>query len=478
MSVPFKYRELGDFHKYYSGEAKAPYLTIFIGGNHEASGHMRELYYGGWAAPNIYYLGAANVVRLGPLRIAGMSGIFKKFDYRKPHFEQLPFSSDELRSVYHVRELDVRKLLHIRSQVDVGLSHDWPQGIEWLGDHESLFRVKEYFRVEAEDGTLGSPPAKEVLDWLRPQYWFSGHMHVKYACIKTFEDFKDASKEEITTAPGSASEAISTKNEDEIDLDLDDDAEFDEQPTADTDVEPSVSEDLRSLLPASFAKPPPKAITEPVNIPRPAVISNTTTHFLALDKILPNRDFLQLLEITPSTTPTSPSVLERPLQLSHDPEWLAITRAFASTDPTNNFPAPTSPPSSLAAIDEARTWVDEHIIAANKLIISPDSFTHTAPLYDAAVGHVVPGMPREYNNPQTVAFCEMLEIENYFADDEESQLERQKNPPVESQRMQRGGFHNSSGGRGGGRGRGRGGGRRGRGFGGRGGGRGGGRRWN
>lgn len=32
-------------------------MTIFIGGNHEASNHLQELPYGGWVAPNIYYLG-------------------------------------------------------------------------------------------------------------------------------------------------------------------------------------------------------------------------------------------------------------------------------------------------------------------------------------------------------------------------------------------------------------------------------------
>lgn len=44
MSCPAKYRELGDFHEYYSGERTAPVLTLFIGGNHEASSHNAELY--------------------------------------------------------------------------------------------------------------------------------------------------------------------------------------------------------------------------------------------------------------------------------------------------------------------------------------------------------------------------------------------------------------------------------------------------
>jgi lariat debranching enzyme len=69
MSCPVKYREIGDFHSYYGGSTKAPYLTIFVGGNHEASSHLWELYYGGWVAPNIYYMGAANVVRLGGVRM-------------------------------------------------------------------------------------------------------------------------------------------------------------------------------------------------------------------------------------------------------------------------------------------------------------------------------------------------------------------------------------------------------------------------
>jgi lariat debranching enzyme len=44
MSCPAKYRELCDFHEYYSGKRIAPMLTFFIGGNHEASSYNAELY--------------------------------------------------------------------------------------------------------------------------------------------------------------------------------------------------------------------------------------------------------------------------------------------------------------------------------------------------------------------------------------------------------------------------------------------------
>jgi lariat debranching enzyme len=43
--MPEKYRRLGDFASYYNGNKRAPVLTIFIGGNHEASNYLHELYF-------------------------------------------------------------------------------------------------------------------------------------------------------------------------------------------------------------------------------------------------------------------------------------------------------------------------------------------------------------------------------------------------------------------------------------------------
>ena len=80
-ALPEKYRTMNSFYKYYSGEKTAPVLTVFVGGNHEASNHLRELYYGGWVAPNIYFLGMSGMIRFRGLRIAGVSGIFKQHDH-------------------------------------------------------------------------------------------------------------------------------------------------------------------------------------------------------------------------------------------------------------------------------------------------------------------------------------------------------------------------------------------------------------
>ncbi|KAG5972160.1 hypothetical protein E4U58_006902 [Claviceps cyperi] len=222
MSCPVKYRRLGDFKDYYSGKRKAPYLTIFVGGNHEASSHLWELYYGGWVAPNIYYMGAANVLRFGPLRIAGMSGIWKGFDYNRPHLERLPFNRDDVKSFYHVREVDVRKLLLMRTQVDVGISHDWPRHIEKHGDSAELFRKKPFFREDSEKEQLGSVAAEYVMDRLRPPYWFSAHLHTKFAAIKKYQDPSSTASPALLETAGSQDGLEKEANPDEIDLDMDD----------------------------------------------------------------------------------------------------------------------------------------------------------------------------------------------------------------------------------------------------------------
>lgn len=91
----------------------APILTIFIGGNHEASNHLQEISYGGWAAPNIYYMGLAGVVNVGGIRIGGISGIYKNNDYMRGRHERPPYTDQTKRSVYHVRQLEVFRLKQV-----------------------------------------------------------------------------------------------------------------------------------------------------------------------------------------------------------------------------------------------------------------------------------------------------------------------------------------------------------------------------
>uniref|UniRef100_A0A8R1V5A3 Lariat debranching enzyme C-terminal domain-containing protein n=1 Tax=Pristionchus pacificus TaxID=54126 RepID=A0A8R1V5A3_PRIPA len=197
MHVPDKYKSLETFYQYYSQAKKAPVLTVFIGGNHEASAFMCELPNGGWVAPNIYYMGNSNVLKYGGLRIGGLSGIYKGKDYHKGRFECPPFPSGSNISAYHVRSLDVFRCKQM-SSMDIFLSHDWPTGIWDYGDKDWLLRKKVHFTEEVNAGTMGNPGARELLMKLRPQYWFSAHMHIGFPALVDHPKKEGEENEKVT----------------------------------------------------------------------------------------------------------------------------------------------------------------------------------------------------------------------------------------------------------------------------------------
>ena len=449
-----------------------------------------ELYHGGWVAPNIYYLGAASVVNYKGLRIAGLSGIWNHGDYNKPHRERVPYGNREVRSVYHVREWDVRKLCNLRTQVDVGVSHDWPRGVEWEGDWKGLFKRKDLFEKDAREGKLGSLAARKVMDRLRPKWWFSAHLHCKFSAVVRFDENKKGkggARESNGRKGGESAELVSqvgnpneipidgdevengthsvtpAKNEDEIDLDMDEDDEIvanletkKPQEGCAQPIEPStdsVPEDLRAQLPESFAKP--AAAPPPELLPPPPNIKNKTTHFLALDKCLPHRHFLQLLDVEPISKHAN--VQQELRGLSYDKEWLAITRVFAAqANPTSQLPRDKGQAHYAPLIAAEEEWVEQNLVQKGRMAI-PENFELTAPVYNPEVGLYPREQSKEYTNPQTVAFCDMLQIPNHFDAPEEEREERRRNAPPEDQ------GHGGGGGRGGG-------GNRGKGHGGRGGG--------
>jgi lariat debranching enzyme len=381
MSVPWKYRYLGDFHPYYSGEKRAPVLTLVIGGNHEAANYFSELYYGGWLAPNIYYLGAVNVLRYGPLRIAGISGIFNRGSYAKPHHERLPYDRDELRSIYHVRECDISKLLQVRSPVHIGISHDWPRRVEWFGDYQQLFASRPHFFESAKVDNLGSAPAEQVMHHLRPRYWFSGHMHVRYA----------AEVEHSVTAAADMFNRL------------------------------AVSEHVQAQLPRSMSRMAFRS-RKGASTPSSPIATNTITHFLALDKPGPDREYLELLEIDSGTVAkhelTSPYMQKTPqgkFVPYYDEEWLSILRASGeslisrdSTSVAKSFQLESG--SAYQAFSDIR-WVQANITAKGLLKI-PNNFERHAPVHNANKQLKADEQPCEYSNTQTEAFCQMLQIRN------------------------------------------------------------------
>lgn len=192
MACPDKYKSMQSFWRYYSGVAVAPVPTLFIGGNHEATNHCAELPLGGWAAPNIFYLGSAGVINFGGLRVGGVSGIYKAHDFHKGVHERAPYTArGALHSANHQRAFDFWRLATLAAAppppIDIMLSHDWPEGVYNFGDAESLLAQKPFFREDMAAGALGSPPSMALLRALKPRFWFSGHLHCKFAAILPHE---------------------------------------------------------------------------------------------------------------------------------------------------------------------------------------------------------------------------------------------------------------------------------------------------
>ncbi|BDA50256.1 Lariat debranching enzyme [Coccomyxa sp. Obi] len=356
LACPPKYRDLKTFYRYYTGQEVAPYPTLFIGGNHEASNHLWELYHGGWAAPNIYYLGHAGVINFGGARIAGLSGIYNAKHYRMGHYERPPYQMDTIRSAYHVRELEVYRLKQLRQPIDVFLSHDWPRNIARHGDTQRLVRAKPFLRSEIDDSSLGSPPAEDLLKTLQPSYWFSAHLHVKFAALYRHDGAS-------TAAPAN----------------------------------PGASGRASADGPAAHSNGAAESAEREIQMDGGG--GERTTAFLALDKCLPGRGFLQVVELPDAVGPKV---------FSYDEEWLAILRTTHSLLSIKRKPSPLPGMGALrrGPNPEDVQYVREAVAARGGPEV-PQNFTPTVPGHDGRARRgVMPSQP--VRNPQTLAFLEML----------------------------------------------------------------------
>lgn len=435
LAVPQKYLRLGDFHSYYSGEKVAPILTLVIGGNHEASNYMHELYHGGWLAPNIYFLGAAGVVELNGLVVAGISGIYKDKDYRKGRFEKLPYDASTIRSCYHTREFDVARLKALADEgVDVVMSHDWPNTIEQWGDTKGLIRKKPFFKDEIESKTLGSPPLMELLQYLKPLFWFSAHLHVKFAAL--FQHGQVSASQDATASAASATAAGNANPEAlDISLDSDDDEEQKATPQASSSSIDVNGTGSKAELSASSTA--------------------ASTRFLALHKCLPHTPFLQIID-HPSPHDAELEARKSALNyqqriqptLRYNKRWLAITRAFHGHFSLQyrqpDLPDPLSA-ALLQQVEEEERWIEQNRMARGPTrnsgkrkqdelegsraatplaggeegegggeeldVYRVQQFVRTAPA-PFEPGGLSQAPPAWYTNPQTEAFCHLVGIEN------------------------------------------------------------------
>ncbi|EAY23010.1 Lariat debranching enzyme-related protein [Trichomonas vaginalis G3] len=129
FTAPQKYHILGSFYKIYNGERSLPCLTIIIGGNHEASDLFHQLPFGGWVAPNCFYIGRAAHVIVGDILISGISGLYKESNYYDPVNEEFPLRKiGDMHSAYAFRAFSDFQLFGLKT-TQIMLSHDWPSKI-------------------------------------------------------------------------------------------------------------------------------------------------------------------------------------------------------------------------------------------------------------------------------------------------------------------------------------------------------------
>ncbi|KAI8806338.1 lariat debranching enzyme, C-terminal domain-containing protein [Cladochytrium replicatum] len=437
LACPDKFRTLGTFYQYYSGQKKAPYPTIFVGGNHEASNYLWELYHGGWVCPNIYFMGFGGVINFGGLRIGGLSGIFKPHHYEYGHYEVQPYNDQDSRSVYHVRKYNVQRMALIQQPLDVFISHDWPKGIESHGNTKKLLDMKPFLRNEVHTNTLGSPPNEYLLKKLKPKYWFSAHLHVKFAAL--YEHVQGNCETSRLGAPHAFHElgsiAVVEGNPEEIDIHSDHEEMMEEtyrhvdEKSADNsgglirksdgldsaDQVDSVPANANSAVddPNQSCK---ESLFDQMDVTSDANAAAASSHgneqaarhpkytrFLSLDKCLPGRDFLQIVNI--------PEV-ECSGEFFYDEEWLAIMRA------TNDYFSLAREQKLMPSESELRKrlmeeldWIKENVPRSSLRV--PDNFVTTA------AGHVPGHRPRlsdllrPHLNPQTVDLCKLIGITNY-----------------------------------------------------------------
>jgi len=204
-----------------------------------------------------------------------------------------------------------------------------------------------------------------LLRTLKPEWWFSAHLHTYYEAT-------------VDHVPSPQTNAPAHQNPDEIVIEEEDE----------TDI--------------AQAEPAEEGLTESGPI-------YTSTKFLALDKCLPKRRYLEVINIED----LGDAQERQAPKLTFDPEWLAITRAFqpwlSRTRVQRGFPEEEE---ARRMVSEELEWVMKKV--GNEYEIGGcQVFQQSAPA--GMGGEELQRQPVAYVNGQTEALCGLVEISNRIA---------------------------------------------------------------
>jgi lariat debranching enzyme len=191
------------------------------------------------------------------------------------------------------------------SPVDLFMSHDWPQGIEHHGNLQQLLRMKPFFKADIHSGKLGSPPLMQLLKTIRPKHWFSAHLHVRFQASLDHAGLPQQAKPVVEDKTLNPDEILiddfSNTDEIVIDVDVDVDTVGDiSEPKLNQGAAPEVAYENPDKIDIEgegvgsaneISSPTARNIDDAPSLPTPLP---TRTDFIALDKCLPNRKFLEV----------------------------------------------------------------------------------------------------------------------------------------------------------------------------------------
>jgi len=246
-----------------------------------------------------------------------------------------------------------------------------------------------------------------LLQNLKPRWWFSAHLHARYEA--TYNHTSPGAPVEVSQPSAHPPQPVQNPDEIVIDDDEFDNVEPAPPPTQEASPTTKTENEVGKINDEALSAPPP-----------------VITSFLALDKCLPQRQFLEVIDVD-APAPHDTAVL------SFDPEWLAINRAFHPWFSTARFQRPfPEEAEARTMIAKELEWVEKNVKKNDEGLILIDewqTFAQTAPGPGSEGADkfkqrkIITTCPRRdmkltplrcaaplYPNPQTAAFCKMLNI--------------------------------------------------------------------